>query len=134
MAEFQEVINQYKRMCGTIECDGEKCKISQMAFEFKTCEQWVCRFPNLAEEIVMEWAANHPKPMYPTWQQWHEQTFPNRGAFANILPCLFIPKTMGVCGGEFIGASAVTACSECRKQRIPADVAEKLGIKPDDCQ
>ena len=67
MAEFKEVMRQYNRMCHTYpQCDG--CP-------FKTELEWDrCRLEVLTEEedfdiwetTVMEWARNHPEPVYPT--------------------------------------------------------------------
>ena len=71
------------------------------------------------ESIVMQWAAEHPEPTYPTWEEWGEQwkqAFPE----AESTPCLSLFKKVD-CGEP---------CASCRAKPIPADIAEKLGIKP----
>lgn len=70
MAEYNDVIKQFKRMCRytnhsglpnecPLYCKGHGCNISHcrlLAFEDK-------KFQN----VVMSWAADHPEPVYPTW-------------------------------------------------------------------
>lgn len=66
MAEFKEVIKQYKRMCKSYK-DCDNCP-------FKTELGWDCEPAALIEEedmdiwetTVMEWARTHPEPKYPT--------------------------------------------------------------------
>lgn len=66
MAEFKEVMKQYRRMCKSYpQCDG--CP-------FKTELGCNCQPDSLIEEedfdiwetTVMNWARNHPEPVYPT--------------------------------------------------------------------
>lgn len=130
MAEFQEVIKHLRRMCTTY-CDCEECQINTIARGF--CNGVLTSTKNELAEIekfVMDWAEKNPEPAYPTWEQWHNTVFPTRGALANILPCLFIKKEDGICANESMGVDAYKKCALCRKQRIPADIAAKLGITP----
>ena len=68
MAEFQEVMRQYKRMCRVTNCGD--CP-------FRTELGWDCRPDTLVEEedfdiwetTVMEWARSHPEPIYPTLRE-----------------------------------------------------------------
>lgn len=106
MAEYAEVIRQFKRMCRytnysrlpqdcPLYCKGRGCNISHcrmLAFEDK-------KFAN----VVMAWAAEHPEPIYPTWYRW-----------------LIM---MGAVG------SVEDLFSELQRP-IPADIAQKLGIEP----
>ena len=65
MAEFKEVMRQYKRMCRATNCND--CP-------FTTELGWDCEPDILVEEedfdiwetTVMEWARKHPEPIYPT--------------------------------------------------------------------
>lgn len=69
---------------------------------------------------VMDWAKAHPEPRYPTWKEWWRREFPN--ADTDIAPCMFgVRERFGCTSGN---------CDKCRAQPIPADIAEKLGIKP----
>jgi hypothetical protein len=73
------------------------------------------------EQPVMDWAEKHPEPRYPSWHDAWKQLFPDgQGS-----PC---PTSYGMkyepewCGRD--------ECYKCRNRPIPADIAEKLGIKP----
>jgi hypothetical protein len=89
MAEFSEVIKQFKRGCGL----KGGCPF------FPTCNIGHCRkiafeHPDEFERRVMEWAEAHPEPKFPRWSDYLNE--------------------MGY--GLYY--------------RIPADIAEKLAIKP----
>lgn len=113
MAEFSEVMQQWKRMCNyytergndnidacaicKFEGDGSNCLAVYEDSEIDTAE---------VERVVMAWAAEHPEPVYPTWEDFLE--------------------TVGI--GEFVTGTARLAWL--RKTHIPADIAQKLGIQP----
>ena len=122
MAEFQEVMKQAKRMCKAHTCGD--CPLRTMECECRMC------FPpdeiggqkelEAIQHIVMDWAKAHPEPRYPTWEEWHKANFP--GARHDICPNYFMSnKPLGTCA---------VSCKKCANTPIPADVAEKLGIKP----
>lgn len=102
MAEFKEVMKQYKRMCNTYpQCDG--CP-------FKTELEWgCCRLEVLTEEeeldiwetTVMEWARNHKEPVYPTIRE-------------------LVNYIMNKIPGESVSYET----------RIPADIAKEFNIMP----
>ena len=118
MAEFVEVMRQAERMCRAQE-DCDECPVCNAL-------DCVCVIADLIEldlekmeNIVMRWAAENPEPRYPTWAEWQRANFPN--AKRNI--CLM----------NFVGHNACFNqdwCDTCLNQPIPADIAEKLGIKP----
>ena len=110
MAEYNDVIKQFKRMCRyynnratqndcPLYCKGHGCNISHcrlLAFDDK-------KFQN----VVMAWAAEHPEPIYPTWREW---LLANR---------IIVDADSDYAAGLLM-----------RRKRIPADIAEKLGIEP----
>ena len=122
MAKFIEVMEQAKRMCESFS-DGHcsKCPIGNadvlecgiMVTSEMDCED--------VERRVMQWAAEHPEPVYPTWREWQNSVFPD--AEIDITPCTFGSRDRLNCFLE-------KTCSTCKEQQIPADIAEKLGIKP----
>ena len=122
MAQFSEVMRQAKRMCKTFS-DGHcsECPIGNAnALECgitvtsgMDCEE--------VERRVMQWVAEHPEPVYPTWDEWQNSVFPD--AEIDITPCTFGSRDRLNCFFE-------KKCSTCKEQQIPADIAEKLGIKP----
>ena len=71
MAEWMEVTNQFNRMCLYYQrkhdcpmgCPMNGVSISQ-------CRKVAFDRPKETEEIVTQWAAEHPEPVYPTWGTW----------------------------------------------------------------
>lgn len=125
MPEFTEIMRQAKRMCaarGNI-CTDSNCPLDNGE---------ACRLHvdldgedyNELERIIMDWAAEHPAPVYPSLDETWKSLFPN----SSVTPC---PKW--VFGEDYypIFACAEYDCDYCKKV-IPMHpgVAEKLGIKP----
>lgn len=104
VAEFQEVMKQLNRMCiAHPACDDCECPMRTM----QCCGNIGidCSEPLQAEKIekaVMEWAAEHPEPVYPTWWEFLRNKYPGRVVY---------PDEIG-------------------EERIPADMAKKLGVEP----
>lgn len=122
MSEFIEVMYQAKRMCKAFG-DGHcsECPIGDAnALEcgITVTSEIDCKD---VERLVMQWAAKHPEPVYPTWDEWQNSVFPD--AETDITPCTFGSRDRLNC---FLNKK----CSTCKEQQIPADIAEKLGIKP----
>lgn len=76
MAQFTDVMRQARRMCSSFggEC-SDKCPLN-CAIQVETgCYRGLCicvgggfdEAYKLIEERVMQWAAEHPEPVYPTW-------------------------------------------------------------------
>lgn len=116
MAEFQEVMKQWRRMCDKHQCADKQCgavtydlicpiTISHNGYP---CDSGFvdCSPESMAqvEQIVMEWAAEHPEPVYPTVYEWL--------------------VSIGLLGSDMWSVS-----SDIQKP-IPADIAQKLGIEP----
>ena len=116
MAEFIEAMEQAKRMCEAFsdghcsECPIGNAKVLECGMD---CED--------VERRVMQWAKERPAPVYPTWDEWQNSVFPD--AEIDITPCAFGSRDRLNCFLE-------KRCSTCKEQQIPADIAEKLGIKP----
>lgn len=123
MAEFCEVMKQAKRMCAS---HGNGCRSCALENVTGQCPL-VCHSDELVpmdwsidklseiECIVMDWAAAHPEPRYPSWNEGWQQLFPT----VTEAPCL---HDFGVeCDGD---------CTRCREDEMRADIAEKLGVKP----
>lgn len=121
MAQFIEVMRQAKRMCESFS-DGHcsECPIGNA--NLLECGITVTSRMDYeeVERRVMQWAAKHPEPVYPTWREWQNSTF--KDAHISIKPCEFGSRNRFKCDGE--------TCYECKLEPIPADIAEKLGIKP----
>lgn len=123
MAEFQDVMKQAKRMCEA-QNDCEECPIGANL-------DCVCVIGDLIEmmdakkieSIVMDWAKKNPEPVYPTWTDGWKQVFPNGSG----VPC---PADLDLRYKPDGGCSLCASCEVCKDRPIPADLAEKLGIKP----
>ena len=122
MAKFIEVMEQAKRMCKTFsdghcsECPIGNADVLECGITVTSemdCEE--------VERRVMKWAKERPAPVYPTWDEWQNSVFPD--AEIDITPCAFGSRDRLNCFLE-------KRCSTCKEQQIPADIAEKLGIKP----
>lgn len=63
MAEFQTVMKEKKRMCGTyLEKSCAGCPLDfSVADEFDYCENFLYMQEERAEKLVMDWAAAHPR-------------------------------------------------------------------------
>jgi hypothetical protein len=84
-------------------------------------EGWKLNMLAEYERIVMDWAAKNPEPRYPSWIEWQGANFQM--------------AERAICAAHFMDAGDAGCyvngrCDKCREQPIPADIAEKLGIKP----
>lgn len=126
MAEFTEVMRQAKRLCAahdsmrsTNNCpldNGEACRLN-VALDGEDY--------NKLERIIMDWAKEHPGPVYPSWEDGWRQIFPGVDTRRVFCPEIF--------GDEYKCDwchDDNDSCEECLERPIPAEVAEKLGIKP----
>ena len=113
MAEFDVVCKEFRRMCWHYqrECRCKDCPLR--GSNIGQCRKNAFASPHVFEYHVMQWAAEHPEPVYPTW-----------GDYLTMLMLEDIthsgdttPQTLGqwMC-----------------KNRIPADIAKKLGIQPEE--
>lgn len=121
MAQFSEVMRQAKRMC-KIFSDGHcsECPIGNsdvLECGITVTSEMDCKE---VERRVMQWAAEHPEPVYPTWREWQDSTF--KDVHISIRPCEFGSRNRFDCDKK--------TYYECKWEPIPADIAEKLGIKP----
>lgn len=109
MAEFQEVMKQYGRMCETQKLCTDACPLNNH-------ESSICYTVGRAitdtsieqvEQIIMDWAAAHPEPVYPTWMEWL---------------C-----TIGLCEPD--GEGYRIRVEEFKKP-MPPYIAQTLGVRP----
>lgn len=129
MAEFLNVVRQATRMCEYYIC-GSDLSCEQCPLSRKNVRCGCTLYLDIGniddeeaaeiEQVIMAWAAEHPVPRYPTWNEWQNSMFPD--ADGDISPCEFGSSDRFNC--------AEKTCDECSWQQIPADIAAKLGIKP----
>ena len=121
MAEFKEVMKQAARMCRAHD-ECEKCPVNVIADMVPSGCLFGSRIDaGYIEEKIMSWAAEHPEKIYPTWKEWQDTNFPNNDSL--IRPCIFESE-------EYFNCKEEIGCEKCMNKPIPAEIAEKLGIKP----
>ena len=121
MAKFTEVMRQARRMCESFR-DGHcsECPIgnaNSLECGITVTSEMDCKE---VERRVMQWATEHPAPVYPTWREWQNSTFPDAHKF--VKPCEFGRRDRFKCKEK--------TCYQCISEPIPEDIAERLGIKP----
>ena len=106
--EFVEVMRQRNRMCKKYwtarSCHG--CPVAEEQQAYEGC----CLTdldPKRYEELVLQWATEHPEPVYPTFREW----LISIGVIDQMSTHSVIADIL-----------AMTP--------IPADIAQKLGIAP----
>ena len=128
MAEFTEVIRQGSRMCKAY-VDCNRCplggapfiKLSRCPFAvFNDTEQETVE---ACERAVMGWAQDNPEPQYPCWGEAWQTLFPDNSMMRPPCPKWFM-------GHEETTKYCQHDCFECAQRPIPADIAEKLHIRP----
>ena len=125
MAEFQEVCKQFIRRHAMLDnALGAKTRavwvgISATGEKTECGDGYIAYSPEVLESEIMQWAAAHPEAVYPTWVEWQKANFPD----AKRSICMRCFAGNEVC-------DAFDSCTECLDCPIPADIAEKLGIKP----
>lgn len=122
MAEFVEVMRQARRLCEEqqhmdccVRCPmqgKEGCMVTADAENIDYVE---------AERKIMGWAAEHPEPVYPSWEEGWKQLFPK--SVDTPCPADYGKKYQNICCSNVL-------CVNCKQRPMPAEVAEKLGIKP----
>ena len=127
MAEFCEVIRQKDRMCKNI-ANCIHCKMgNKKNGKNMSCSALMNVYPDIAEHIILEWAAENPEPKYPTWVEWWNENFNGDGR-RMFTPCSFVsPAELGCSIGH---DGCMSAPYKCWHTPIPAHIAEKLGIRP----
>lgn len=119
MSEFTDVMRQARRMCKAKE-DCESCPLWNTANFFCKLDTTCYSDDSAIENIVMQWAAEHPETVYPTWREWQDSTF--KDVHISIRPCEFGSRNRFDCDKK--------TYYECKWEPIPADIAEKPEIKP----
>ena len=125
MSEFTETMRQAKRMCTA---HGSMCRMNNCPLD----NGEACRLNvdldgedyNELERIIMAWAAEHPEPVYPSWEEGWKQLFPEADIRHTLCPEVFGDKY------RCDWCHDVNDCDVCLERPMPAEVAEKLGIKP----
>ena len=114
MSSFDNTMREWRRMCKSFRsqpngCTG--CPLSHVQCFHELPFSW----PDNIEEIVMQWASEHPGPVYPTWGEWLVKQ-----GIMTVVPSIRHEED-----GVFVYTPLATI-----RDRIPADIAQKLGLEP----
>ncbi len=118
VSEFEQTMRDWRRMCDKMNNEYAigactNCPLFSVGAKRSGCAaihtDWAAHIDwGKVASIIETWAAEHPEPVYPTWAEWL--------------------MSIGVISGLFPNG-AVDALGNI-KLPIPADIAEKLGLKP----
>lgn len=102
--DFVEVTKASKRMCD--ECPCGNCPVSSDNNGVGvSCAKLRLYMPEKFAGLVLQWAKEHPEKVYPTWKEWLTEMDVIRPAYYKDI-------------------------FEIRNDSIPADIAQRLGLKP----
>lgn len=113
---FNEVMRQWKRKFETehILADGDTVGIDALWLAMDN--------PEKIESMVMTWAEQNPEPVYPTWEEWLQSIGVMESVQSTKERCQRILLVDGIVAHAIPTTKVV--------EPIPADIAEKLNIKP----
>lgn len=125
MAEFKEVMEQRSRMCKhylSTDISCENCPLDKARKNTMfQCFRYVAEYYQEAENVIMEWAVEHPEPQYPTWTEWL-----SKQGFVELKAGQFVKQTEN----EYVyECKTVAILTDKAAVPIPADIAEKLGVE-----
>ena len=112
MSEFMRVVQEKRRMCNSFICTNCPPHNKEKECTALSVNERTDKEMKELESIVMAWAAEHPEPVYETWGEW----LIKQGVISGLAPGRAFDANGGL------------------KQRIPKDIAERLGIQPEEGQ
>lgn len=112
MADFVQTMKDWKRMCNSMGQENEytaceKCDLRDFGCPAIYEKEGDSADWKHVENEVAKWAAEHPEPVYPTWEQFIAEMYLRSGR----------TKYHNIKEWEI-------------NEHIPADIAQKLGIEP----
>ena len=129
MSEFKNVHRNMARMCDAMRAEDNECApcpLDGICAKFITLSEDAIA---TIERVVTQWAAEHPEPVYPSWKEGWKQLFPDADIERVFCPEIFGDKyKCDWCQGFSYDDNY--SCDMCLERPMPADIAEKLGIKP----
>lgn len=128
MSEFKIVHRNMVRMCDAMRAEDNgctPCPLDGICAKFITLSEDAI---TTIERVVTQWAAEHPEPVYPSWKEGWKQLFPEADIRHTLCPEVFGDKYR--CDWCHDDNDDNDNCDECLERPMPAEVAEKLGIKP----
>ena len=74
MAEFVQTMKDWMRMCLSYKSCDDCPMWDEDGWAHTLCSEGGIRsaVPEIQESVIANWVAEHPKPVYPTWQEWFD--------------------------------------------------------------
>lgn len=131
MSEFVKTMRDWKRLCDKMDnkygigaCTN--CPLFSMGAKRSGCDaintDWAANIDwDKFASIVDAWAAENPEPVYPTWAEWLKEQ--------DIVAVDVRPLASSTTSGSSTYIQNVST-KPAFYRPIPADIAEKLGLKP----
>ena len=126
MSDFVKTMRNWRRMCNAFDKQygNDCCKYCPLDHQ-KSCGG-IWEMPEntdwrLLQEKVDAWAAENPEPQYPTWAEWLKEQ--------DILTVDVRPRASSTTSSSSTYIQNVST-KPAFYRPIPADIAEKLGLKP----
>ena len=116
MSDFVQTMKDWRRMCAAYSTDDDDCCKGCPVLDYRDhgCsaifEMDVVDWKKY-ENAIAKWAAEHPEPVYPSWYD-----------YLRSIGVLYDKHTAGGDATEIHWGNMMTP--------IPADIAQKLGVKP----
>lgn len=134
MADFSVVMRNMARMCKAYWPDGDDECMQDCPLYSTWCLNMDNDYPQFnrsqlemgqVEAAVIEWAAENPEPVYPTWYEWlHSLSI---AKFDTSHEAWALGEKYRETSKDVPGVWVLTNFA---KAPIPADIAQKLGIEP----
>ena len=72
MAEFVQMMKDWSRMCLSFKSCGDCPMMDEDGRAHILCSEGGIRsaVPEVQEDVIIKWAAEHPEPVYPAWRDW----------------------------------------------------------------
>ena len=118
MAEFQEVVRQYGRLCDSMHHCSPECPMHSLE-DGGMCHEFMRNNPEGFEAVVMKWAADHPEK---TLKDVLLEHFPNATLDRNGEPetCAALLGLAPCPNGDWVKACA--PCTGCWNRPAPEEV------------
>lgn len=127
MSEFAEVMRHKARMCKAFlnsEAGCLECGMAQInTGTGESCNDYLMNHPAAAETIITAWAADNPEKKYPSWGRWLRSL----GVLdIELVDCLEEESILNLKTFRYY------VNDQKIYERIPPDIAERLGLQPID--
>ena len=120
MDSFNDFAEMVVRICKHPDTDCMHCPLAD---DFGCTHGYILADILKKKKAIAKWLKEHRETSLSELGRMAKQSEEFPDSNTNILPCWYLPKDLVMC-------NTFDGCSKCRSRSIPAEIAEKLGIKP----